>query len=71
MCISVFTNISYVIDCVLTKADDIKCEMFLLCFKARNQDLTIEPEDPAIPLLGIYPKDAPTYKKKTRAPLCS
>jgi len=21
------------------------------------------PEDPAIPLLGIYPKDAPTYKK--------
>jgi hypothetical protein len=23
----------------------------------------IEPEDPAIPLLGIYPKDAPTYNK--------
>jgi len=23
------------------------------------------PEDPAIPLLGIYPKDAPTYKKDT------
>jgi hypothetical protein len=21
------------------------------------------PEDPAIPLLGIYPKDAPTYNK--------
>jgi len=21
------------------------------------------PEDPAIPLLGIYPKDAPTYKR--------
>jgi hypothetical protein len=23
------------------------------------------PEDPAIPLLGIYPKDAPTYKEDT------
>jgi len=23
------------------------------------------PEDPAIPLMGIYPKDAPTYKKDT------
>jgi len=23
------------------------------------------PEDPAIPLLGIYPKDAPTYNKNT------
>jgi len=23
------------------------------------------PEDPAIPLLGIYPKDAPTYNKDT------
>ena len=23
------------------------------------------PEDPAIPLLGIYPKDTPTYKKDT------
>jgi hypothetical protein len=25
----------------------------------------IGPEDPAIPLLGIYPKDAPTYNKDT------
>jgi len=24
-----------------------------------------QPEDPAIPLLGIYPKDAPTYNKET------
>jgi hypothetical protein len=23
------------------------------------------PEEPAIPLLGIYPKDAPTYNKDT------
>jgi hypothetical protein len=23
------------------------------------------PEDPAIPLLGIYPKDVPTYNKNT------
>jgi hypothetical protein len=23
------------------------------------------PEDPAIPLLGIYPEDAPTYNKET------
>ena len=23
------------------------------------------PEDPVIPLLGIYPKDAPTYNKDT------
>jgi hypothetical protein len=23
------------------------------------------PEDPAIPLLGIYPKDVPTYNKDT------
>ena len=23
------------------------------------------PEDPVIPLLGIYPKDAPTYNKNT------
>jgi len=35
------------------------------------QKIDIElPEDPAIPLLGIYPKDAPTYNK-THAPLCS
>jgi hypothetical protein len=28
--------------------------------------LNIElPEDPGIPLLGIYPKDAPTYNKST------
>jgi hypothetical protein len=27
-------------------------------------------EDPDRPLLGIYPKDAPTYNKDT-APLCS
>jgi hypothetical protein len=25
----------------------------------------VPPEDPAIPLLGIYPKDAPTYNKDT------
>jgi hypothetical protein len=25
----------------------------------------ILPEEPAIPLLGIYPKDAPTYNKDT------
>jgi hypothetical protein len=28
----------------------------------RNFDIVL-PEDPAIPLLGIYPKDAPTYNK--------
>jgi hypothetical protein len=27
--------------------------------------LDIVPEDPAIPLLGMYPKDAPTFKKDT------
>jgi hypothetical protein len=26
---------------------------------------TVLPEDPAIPLLHIYPKDAPTYNKDT------
>jgi hypothetical protein len=26
---------------------------------------TVVPEDPAIPTLGIYPKDAPTYHKDT------
>jgi hypothetical protein len=26
---------------------------------------TVLPEDPAIPFLGIYPKDAPTYNKDT------
>jgi hypothetical protein len=26
---------------------------------------TVLPEDPAIPLLGIYPEDAPTCKKDT------
>jgi len=26
---------------------------------------TVLPEDPALPLLGIYPKDAPTYNKDT------
>jgi hypothetical protein len=25
------------------------------------------PEDPAIPLLGIYPEDAPTYNKDTNS----
>nr|AAQ96247.1 LRRGT00034 [Rattus norvegicus] len=30
----------------------------------RKLDIEL-PEDPAIPLLGIYPKDAPTYKKVT------
>jgi len=30
----------------------------------RKLDITL-PEDPAIPLLGIYPKDAPTYNKDT------
>ena len=30
----------------------------------RKLDIEL-PEDPAIPLLGIYPKDAPTYKKDT------
>ena len=27
--------------------------------------VTVLPEDPAIPLLGIYPEDAPTGKKDT------
>jgi hypothetical protein len=36
----------------------------------RKFDIVL-PEDPAIPLLGIYPKDAPTYNKDTNAPLCS
>jgi len=30
----------------------------------RKLDIVL-PEDPAIPLLGIYPKDAPTYNKDT------
>jgi len=30
----------------------------------RKLDIEL-PEDPHIPLLGIYPKDAPTYKKVT------
>jgi len=30
----------------------------------RKLDIPL-PEDPAIPLLGIYPKDAPTYNKDT------
>ena len=29
------------------------------------------PEDPAIPILGIYPKDAPHYAKGAGVPLCS
>jgi hypothetical protein len=33
----------------------------------RKLDIVL-PEDPAIPLLGIYPEDAPT---STHAPLCS
>jgi hypothetical protein len=31
---------------------------------SKNLDIVL-PEDPAIPLLGIYPKDAPTYNKDT------
>jgi len=27
-------------------------------------------EDPAIPLLGMYPKDTPTYNKDTCSPMC-
>jgi len=30
----------------------------------RKLDIEV-PEDPAIPLLGIYPKDVPTYNKDT------
>jgi len=30
----------------------------------KNLDIEL-PEDPAIPLLGIYPKDTPTYNKDT------
>jgi hypothetical protein len=30
----------------------------------RKLDIVL-PEDPAIPLLSIYPKDAPTYNKDT------
>jgi len=30
----------------------------------RKLDIVL-PEDPAIPLLGIYPKDAPTHNKDT------
>jgi hypothetical protein len=29
------------------------------------------PEDPAIPLLGIYPEEAPNCNKDTHAPLYS
>ena len=32
----------------------------------RKLDIVL-PEDPAIPLFGIYPKDAPTYNKNTCA----
>jgi hypothetical protein len=30
---------------------------------------TVLPEDPFIPLLGIYPKDVPTYNKDTYSTL--
>jgi hypothetical protein len=33
-----------------------------LCRFLRYMEIVL-PEDPAIPLLGIYPKDAPTYNK--------
>ena len=32
--------------------------------KKRKLDIVL-PEDPALPLLDIYPKDAPTYNKDT------
>jgi hypothetical protein len=35
-----------------------------VCWFLRKLDIVLLPEDPAIPLLGIYPKDAPTYKKE-------
>jgi hypothetical protein len=36
----------------------------------RKGQIECLPEDPAIPLLGIYPEDVPTGKR-THAPLCS
>ena len=36
----------------------------LVCHFLRKLD-TVPSEDPAIQLLGIYPKDAPTYNKET------
>jgi len=45
------------------------CKLVKLFWKSDwrfHQKLDIElPDDPAIPLLGIYPHDAPTYKKDT------
>jgi hypothetical protein len=34
----------------------------------RKLDIVL-PEDPAIPLLGIYPKNTPTYNKDTSCPM--
>jgi hypothetical protein len=49
-------------------------EISLAHWKAVYQFLRILdivlPEAPAIPLLGIYPKDSPTYNK-AHTPLCS
>ena len=35
-----------------------------ICWPLRKLEIVL-PEDPAIPLLGIYPKDVPTYNKNT------
>jgi hypothetical protein len=35
----------------------------------RKLDIVLLPEEPAIPLLGIHPKDAPTYYKDTYSTL--
>jgi len=35
----------------------------------RKLDILL-PEDPPIPLLGIYPKDSPTYNKETCSTMC-
>ena len=36
-----------------------------VCFFLRKLDIVLLPEDPAIPLLGIYPEDAQTCNKDT------
>jgi hypothetical protein len=47
----------------------LDCKLVLPLYKAvwwflRKLDIVL-PEDPAIPLLGIYPEDAPTCNKDT------
>ena len=58
------TLLHYGWDCKLVQPLWRSARLFL-----RKLDI-VQPEDPAIPLLGIYPEDVPT-SNKTHVPLCS